>query len=118
IDGVLQLIEDIVHIGRSERIDTDDLSTRLRSLDGDGNARNQAAAAYRYDHALDLRKLLQNFEANRAATSHHQRVVVGRQIDRAGFTSQSVCLCLGSVKGFTEQDRLTAQPAHAVDLAP
>ena len=106
---VTMLLHGHIHAGRTRRLDAVDLDIRPQGLDGKGNAGNQAAAAHRHNHGVQIGQLIQDFQTDGALACNHQFIVVGMDEGHPGFGLELDGLVVGVVVGARHQTDFGAQ---------
>ena len=92
------------------------MRARPLRLDRRGEARDESAAADGDEDRLDIRKLLENFEAHRALSRHHGRIGEGMEIDTTGKFSECDRLAIRFVPERADDAGLGAPSANLLDL--
>ena len=76
------LVQAAVHAGGTLGLYAVDLYLRPQALDGKGHAGDQAAAAHRHDDRIQIRQLVQNFQADGPLAGDDLIVIKG--VDEGG----------------------------------
>ena len=81
-------LEALGGVGGKLRFDPENLGVGASGLDRGADAGGQTAAADRYQHVLDIREVVGDFQADRALPRDHIRMVEGRYQHTARLLQQ------------------------------
>ncbi len=106
-------LQRFVHGRRIFGLDTDDLDARIDLLDECGNAGNQAAAADRHEHGVDLaRGLPHDFQADRALPGNDVDVVERMHEHQVALARDRERVLVGGVVAVSIQHDFRAEFGH------
>ena len=104
-----------IECGAARRLDRHDPDGRLCRPKSGTDPREQAAASYRYENGFDLRKVLQDLEAEAPVTRHHVAVRPGMN-EGVRLVLPAFLAEVAEHLGHRNQHRLPAVGADRVDL--
>ncbi len=106
----------MIHRRIELHLDADDLDRGLDVLGGDGDAANDPAAADRHDDAVEVGRVLEHLDADRALSGDDLVVVIGVDEKEALFLDQGLGGDLAVGQRLARQDDTGAMRPGALDL--